>query len=381
MTARAQVMGAAGGAGSSALPTAVAPPAAAAGGGGRGGTQVGAYAGDLGTQRVDLFVQEIDMGQLQRQQLPMMVADQSGQGLLQEGDLAAHPPMGQLGHRGRVGLSLDQGRQDRPPRHAHDVRGHRGQLDVGPFQHPLHPVDLAAAFLHHLGAVARQIAQVALRHRRDEAGLQQAMAHQFGQPARIGLIRLAPRHLLDVGRVDQEDGEVAFQDVVDRFPVLTRAFHGHMRDACLGQPVGQGQQVVVIVPNSCSSMTPSACCPVGSGVTRHAITVFLCTSNPAQWVKITSMGHLHVRRGWRGYPDVKSLQCVLCFHREAGDNPWCLRVSGSNCCTGSRHQLKTDLAASPMGRILHRLPRPGSPLTIFMPHGALRGMITGVSKK
>jgi hypothetical protein len=61
----------------------------------------------------------------------------------------------------------------------------------------------------------------------------------------------------------------------------------------------KARRSTVIVPNSLSSMTPSACRPVGSGVTRHAITVFFCTSNPAPWVKITSMGHLRVRRGWR----------------------------------------------------------------------------------
>jgi hypothetical protein len=41
------------------------------------------------------------------------------------------------------------------------------------------------------------------------------------------------------------------------------------------------------------------CCPVESGVTRQAITVFLCTSKPAQWVKITSMAQLPWQRGWQ----------------------------------------------------------------------------------
>src|SRR5918999_5343795 len=84
----------------------------------------------------------------------------------------------------------------------------------------------------------------------------------------------------------------------------------------------------VIVPNSRSSMRPSACWPAGSGVTRHAITVFLCTSNPAQWGKITSMHHLRQLGGLAGYPDIVILSCVLRFPREAGDNPWSLGVSG-----------------------------------------------------
>ena len=41
------------------------------------------------------------------------------------------------------------------------------------------------------------------------------------------------------------------------------------------------------------------CCPVESGVTRQVITVFLCTSKPAQWVKITSMAQLPWQRGWQ----------------------------------------------------------------------------------
>ena len=175
------------------------------------------------------------------------------------------------------------------------------------------------------------------RDRGDEAGRHQAMPHPFGDPGGIGLIRLAPRPLLDVGRVHQEDGEVACPDVADRLPVLSRAFHGHMRDAGRGQPVGQGQQVDWLVPKALSSMIPSACCAVGLGVTRHAMTVFLCTSNPAQGVKTTSIAHRQWQAGLAGYPYRKSLPCVLCFRREASDHPWCRQVSGSNGCTGSRH--------------------------------------------
>src|SRR5918997_5597256 len=87
---------------------------------------------------------------------------------------------------------------------------------------------------------------------------------------------------------------------------------------------------LVRVPNSFTSMIPSACCPVGSGVTRHAVTVFLWTSNPAQWVNTTSTAHLLGIRGLAGYPSGVILHCVLDFRWEAGDNPWCLEVSGSN---------------------------------------------------
>jgi hypothetical protein len=232
-------------------------------------------------------------------------------------------------------------------------RRHRGQLDVGPLQHSLHAVDLAAAFLHQGGAVARQIPQVALRDRGDEAGLHQAMPHQFGQPPRIALVRLAPRHLLGMGRVDQEDREVAFQDVVDGLPILARAFHGHMRDAGLDQPVGQGQQVDGHRPKFLELHDPVGLPPGGiwrDSARHHCLLMH---------IQPRAMGEDHVHgtppraKGLAGYPNVKSLRCVLYFPQEAGDNPWCLQVSGSNCCTGSRHHLEIDLSASPSGRILH----------------------------
>ena len=70
------------------------------------------------------------MGQLDGQQAPRMVPDQPRQRLLQERDLAPQPPFGQLRHGGGVRPALDQGRQDRPARHPHHVRGHRRQLDL-----------------------------------------------------------------------------------------------------------------------------------------------------------------------------------------------------------------------------------------------------------
>ena len=87
---------------------------------GRGGTQVGEYAGDLGPQRVERCLQEVDVGQLHGQPLPMMVPYQPGQRLLQYGDLAPQTPLGPRGHRRRIGPPVDQCRQHRPPRHAHD---------------------------------------------------------------------------------------------------------------------------------------------------------------------------------------------------------------------------------------------------------------------
>ena len=56
-------------------------------------------------------------------------------------------------------------------------------------------------------------------------------------------VGLAAGHLLDVLGVDQDDADVALQEVEDRLPVDAGRFHRHVRDAVAGQPVRQGQQV------------------------------------------------------------------------------------------------------------------------------------------
>src|SRR5882724_5154054 len=94
-------------------------------------------------------------------------------------------------------------------------------------------------------------------------------------------------------------------------------------------------------------------------------------------------GHVHRTppraKGLAGYPQLKRRRGVLDFPPEAGDNPCGLEVAGANGGTGSWHHRAIDLAASPMGRMRHRWPRPGSPLALFIPHGAPRGMTTVVN--
>src|SRR5262245_37630068 len=114
----------------------------------------------------------------------------------------------------------------------------------------------------------------------------------------------------------------------------------------------------VMVPNACSSMLPSACCPVGSGVTRHAITVFFWTSPPAPCVKPTSMAHLRGRGGLAGYPCGALRPGGLDLRREADGSPWGLQVSRSNSLTGAWHQMLTDLEASPCGPMRQPPARP-----------------------
>jgi hypothetical protein len=63
--------------------------------------------------------------------------------------------------------------------------------------------------------------------------------------------------------------------------------------------------------------------------------------------------HTPLQNVWlMGYPSGESLRCVLGFQSEAGDSPWCLQVSGSNCYTGAQQQAKNDLRASHSSHIL-----------------------------
>ena len=119
----------------------------------------------------------------------------------------------------------------------------RRQLDVGALPHPLHPVDLPGPFLPHLGAVTRQVPQVALCLRRAQARLHQAMAPPIGQPARLRSVRLPPRPVRHRRGVDHAHRTGAFQQVIDRFPVLAGTLHGPRGDPGLGQPLGQGPHV------------------------------------------------------------------------------------------------------------------------------------------
>lgn len=90
-----------------------------------------------------------------------------------------------------------------------------GQLDVGVLQHLLDAVGHRRLLAGQLGALAGQVAQLALAGRRDEAGGQQPVLEQLGDPGAVGHVGLAPRHLLDVLGVDEQDLDPALQDVID----------------------------------------------------------------------------------------------------------------------------------------------------------------------
>jgi hypothetical protein len=97
---------------------------------------------------------------------------------------------------------------------------HGPELDVRPFQQLVQAVRLLRPLLHQALAVARQLAQPADRRGRDEAGVEQAMAQQIGQPLAVLHIGFAAGDRPHVLRVHQGNrARLVLQDVEDRSPV------------------------------------------------------------------------------------------------------------------------------------------------------------------
>ena len=92
-------------------------------------------------------------------------------------------------------------------------------------------------------------------------------------------VGLASRYRLDVVCIHQHLLQVAFQHCPDWSPVNSRSFHGQMSHPVFLEPVCRASKSWVKVPNAriCWCFTPLA-----SHTLMQALTVFLCTSSPAQ---------------------------------------------------------------------------------------------------
>ena len=116
-----------------------------------GGDTEGAQGRLNGTvERLNLFVQKVDVRELHRQQLPMVVVDEASQSLLEQRDLRAHASFREFCHRGWIHPPRDERLQHCTPRDPHNIGNHRGELDIGAFQHPLDALHLTDALLHEL---------------------------------------------------------------------------------------------------------------------------------------------------------------------------------------------------------------------------------------
>jgi len=124
-----------------------------------------------------------------------------------------------------------------------DVCHHALELDVGALQGFLQFVCRLASLARQRTAVARQLPQVALLPRGNEAGPQQPVPQQIGDPMGVCHIGLAPRHRFHVRSVGYQQPEVAFQQVVDGHPVVARRFHRGMSGCMTLEPLYQLHQL------------------------------------------------------------------------------------------------------------------------------------------
>ncbi len=111
--------------------------------------------------------------------------DPPGEGLPQRRQLGAQLAARQLGQHRGVLLAAEQCVQHVAPALAQDIGRHRAELDIRPLQQRVEAVGLLRALLHQRLTVARQLAQPADRGGRDEAGGEQAVAQQVGQPLAV----------------------------------------------------------------------------------------------------------------------------------------------------------------------------------------------------
>jgi len=78
----------------------------------------------------------------------------------------------------------------------------------------------------------------------NEPSFEHPYAQQSRDPLAVGHIGLATGQIPDMARIDQDDVEASFQDVMDRAPINTRALHRDDGTVMCQQPLPQTYQVV-----------------------------------------------------------------------------------------------------------------------------------------
>ena len=104
-------------------------------------------------------------------------------------------------------------------------------------------LDVGRPLAGELLARAGEVAQRLHRGRRDEAGPNEPVREQVGEPNRVVHVGFAPGHGLDMPSIGQEKLEVFDQHRPDRLPVHAGGFHGHVRDLMAGEPSRQALQL------------------------------------------------------------------------------------------------------------------------------------------
>ena len=187
----------------------------------------------------DGLVQRVDLAQVQLEHEAVMRADRPRRASSSSARLALTRRCTQTARRSGSVSPVDERLQHRAPLLPRMSAEHDADLEVGILEHLLDALDVRGPLAHELLAGARERPQLLHGHRRHEAGADQAVGQQIGQPHRVVDIGLAPGHVLDVRGVGQHQLEVPFQHVPHRLPVHAGGLHRHVLDPEGVEPVGQ----------------------------------------------------------------------------------------------------------------------------------------------
>ena len=268
--------------------------------------------------------------------------------------LMAELPSGKVRHRLGRGAALDQSLQHGAPGNPEDVAGDAGQLDVGRLQELQEPVALGRLAFHQFAAIAQQLAQLALRRRRDEALGDQPMADQIGDPLGVLHIGLATRHVTDMPGVADDEVEMPFQHGIDRAPVNAGALHADLRHPMLSQPVPQCLQIARLRAELRTSFL-GPLLAADRARRRRPSPVYVQPTTPLN-------DHLHPRlHPGEGDRDaagiVETLPCVLPV--PGGDKEWYLYAARAGLPIGvASHRSIVSLTRSPVAKAPKNRPAP-----------------------
>jgi hypothetical protein len=143
----------------------------------------------------------------------------------------------------RIGLASDHGFENMPSAGTDDLADERCQFDVGVLKRLLNALNMPRCFAHQLRSRPGQVAQFLRRHRRHEAGADQTMGQQVGDPGRIVDIAFASLKVAHMRCVGKDQREVLFQYVPHQLPVNTGRLHRHVRDLLGLKPIAERQQI------------------------------------------------------------------------------------------------------------------------------------------
>jgi hypothetical protein len=194
---------------------------------------------DRGVDLGDRGLERIDLAEVETEQQALVSRQAATQGFDDLGARGPDPGADPAGEAFGIALALGQSVEDGAPARPHDVREHRAELEVGRLQEPVDPLHVRGLLPGQLLAGAGEVAQRLDRHRRHEAGADQAMRQQVGQPRRVVHVGLAAGHVLDVPRVGEHQLERLGQNRPDRLPVDAGRFHRHVGDRVAAQPARQ----------------------------------------------------------------------------------------------------------------------------------------------